>query len=46
MRQILKQQLRHETKELGVLKELGLERYEIEYIIHLRNKQQLAQKWN
>jgi hypothetical protein len=32
-------------KEVSVLYELGLKEYEIEYIIYLKYKEELSEKW-
>ena len=34
------------TKEINILYELGLEEWEIEYIIYLRTKQEAGKKFN
>ena len=33
------------TKEISILYELGLEEYEIEYIIYLKTKEKSRSKW-
>jgi len=33
------------NKEIAVLYELGLEQYDIEYIVYLKYKEVLAEKW-
>lgn len=34
-----------EKKEAAMLKEIGLDGYEISYLIHLRMKERLREKW-
>tara|TARA_Y100000310_G_scaffold344848_1_gene459976 strand:+ start:335 stop:658 length:324 start_codon:yes stop_codon:yes gene_type:complete len=46
MLQTQKKQIPEElSKEISILRELGLEEYEIEYILYLKTKKQLELKW-